>query len=242
MITLYGAGARFGLPEASPYVTKTEVQLKLAGLDYRKEPGRPDQSPKGQMPWIDDDGQAVGDSHFIREHIEAKYGVDLDEGLSELERAQAWAVERMLENHFNWTTGYMRWMVPENFAKGPAQFFTGLPDAVREDAQARVAANMKAQGVGRHTEAEIVGLGERSLKALSAILGDRDWLGGDRPCGADATLFGALSAAMTPFFDSPIRARAEAYPNLVAYVRRGMARWYPEHAWETAPEPVLEQA
>ena len=37
MITLFGFGAGFGLPEMSPFVTKTEVQLRMAGLAYRKE-------------------------------------------------------------------------------------------------------------------------------------------------------------------------------------------------------------
>ena len=32
-------GAGFGLPEISPYVTKTEVQLKMAALPYRKLKG-----------------------------------------------------------------------------------------------------------------------------------------------------------------------------------------------------------
>ena len=31
MITLYGFGENFGLPEVSPYVTKTEVHLRRAG-------------------------------------------------------------------------------------------------------------------------------------------------------------------------------------------------------------------
>ena len=50
MITLYGFGAGFGLPEISPFVTKTEVQLKMAGLAYRKEKAKPPASPKGQLP------------------------------------------------------------------------------------------------------------------------------------------------------------------------------------------------
>ena len=41
MITVYGFGAGFGLPEISPFVTKTEVQLKMAGLGYVKEKARP---------------------------------------------------------------------------------------------------------------------------------------------------------------------------------------------------------
>ena len=36
MIVLYGGGAGFGLPEVSPYVTKAEVLIKMAGLPYRK--------------------------------------------------------------------------------------------------------------------------------------------------------------------------------------------------------------
>ena len=57
MITLYGFGEGFGLPEISPFVTKTEVQLKMAGLAYRKEKARPPASPKGQLPYIVDDAE-----------------------------------------------------------------------------------------------------------------------------------------------------------------------------------------
>src|SRR5580693_7749480 len=115
MITLYGFGPGFGLPENSPYVTKTEVQLQLAGLAHRKALATPPDSPKGQLPFIDDDGERIADSTFIRAHIERKYGFDFDAGLNETERAQAWAIERMIENHFNWTSGYARWILPDNF-------------------------------------------------------------------------------------------------------------------------------
>ena len=97
MITLYGFGPGFGLPGVSPFVTKTEVQLKMAGLTYRKERAMPPASPKGQLPYIDDDGRGVADFTFIRAHIEGKYGFDFDAGLDLRQRAQAWAFERMIE-------------------------------------------------------------------------------------------------------------------------------------------------
>lgn len=231
MIILYCAGPGFGLPEMSPYVTKTEVQLQLAGLGYRKERAAPNLSPKGQLPFVNDDGDLVADSTFIRAHIEQKYGVDLDDGLSPRQRAEAWAIERMLENHFGWTMVYSRWIIPENFTKGPANFFNGAPDHVRDDAQGRVAGTLYGMGVTRHAHDDITELGDRSLLALSELLANQRYLMGDRPTAVDASAFAMLAAVQTPFFDSPLQKRSLRYPNLIAYVERMMALHYPDHDW-----------
>jgi glutathione S-transferase len=245
MIVLYGSNPNFGLPEASPYVTKTEVQFKMAGVAYRKAPAAPNQSPKGQVPFIDDAGDIIADSTFIRAHVERKFGIDLDDGLTSLERAQAWAFERMLENQFGWAMAHARWIIPENFDKGPAHFFDAAPpemrDQMRADVRARVADTLRATGVGRHTPDEILMLADRSLRALSELLGDKPFLFGDRPVGVDATAFALLAAAMTPFFASPLQARACAYPNLVAYVDRIMRLYYPEHAWDVRSGAHVEE-
>lgn len=232
MITLYGLGEGFGLPEISPYVTKTEVQLKMAGLGYVKALASPDQSPKGQMPFIEADGTKVADSTFIRVFLERTYGLDFDEGLDAAQRAQAWAIERMMENHFGWTLATERWLCPRNFAKGPAHFFDGAPDNVREMVLDEVRRNVRAVGIGRHTDLEIVALAVNSLAAVSAILGDKPYLFGARPCGADATVFGMLAGILTPFFEGEIRRRAEGFGNLVAYVDRLMAQFYPDFEWD----------
>lgn len=236
MITLHGAGPGFGLPEISPYVTKTEVQLKMLGLAYEKKRAAPQESPKGQVPFIDDQGARIADSHFIREHLEKKLGVALDAHLDARKQAEAWAIERMLENHFGAATSYARWLIQENFDKGPAHFFDGAPEEMRAklraDVQARVRENLRAS-VARHTETEIVELGERSLSALSIFLGDKPYLFGEKPAGVDATAFAMLAGILTPFFDSPLRRRAERYPNLVAYTARMMKQFFPDHPWET---------
>ena len=69
-IILSGGGEMWGLPEISPFVTKTEIHLRMAGLDYTKRQAMPEESPKGQIPFIDDGGMLIGDSTFIRFHIE----------------------------------------------------------------------------------------------------------------------------------------------------------------------------
>jgi glutathione S-transferase len=235
MITLYGFGAGFGLPEISPFVTKTAVQLKMAGLGYRKQRAMPPASPKGQWPYIDDEGQSIVDSTFIRAHIEQKYGFDFDAGLDQRQRAQARAFERMIEHHVYWGLVGARWADADNFAKGPAHFFDGAPqdrrEKLREDAQFRVAENYLLSGLGRHAPDDDVELEVRSLYALSLQIDEKPYLMGDEPCGTDATAFGALAGILTPFFQSKLRLRAEALENLTAYVDRMMEQYYPEFAW-----------
>lgn len=234
-LTLYATRAGFGLPDTSPFVIKTEVQLKMAGLVYDRASAIPPQAPNGKLPFINDHDEVVSDSTFIRAHIERKYGVDLDEGLDACQRAQSWAIERLLEDHLYFAMVWFRWIDPENFAKGPAHFADGAPEAgraqLRQDMQARKAVELHAQGMGRHTPARIAVLGERSIDALAQLLGDKPWLMGETHSGVDAAAFGMLACVATPFFDTPLRRAVEAHPNLIAYVARMMRRYYPEHPW-----------
>ncbi len=242
-ITLFGAGPGFGLPEVSPYVTKTIVQLKMAGLAYDFEGAMPSDSPKGQVPFIEDSGRRIADSTFIRGHVEATYGVDLDAGLAPAERAQAWAIERMIENQLGWTAAWFRFFDEANFEKGPAHWFDWAPQEMRPKLKAdlldQVAINLKAVGVGRHTPDEIVELGTRSLWALSTLLGDKAFLMGDKATSVDAIAFATLAQILTPWFDSPLRRRCEGFANLVAYVDRMMARFFPDFAWTAALPPQM---
>lgn len=234
-LTLYVTRAGFGLPDTSPFVLKTEVQLQMAGLAYERVASIPPQAPKGKLPYIDDHGQIVTDSTFIRAHLERRYGVDLDAGLDAGQRAQAWAIERMLEDHLYFAMVWFRWVDPDNFARGPAHFADAAPEdqreSLRRQLQARRQAELHAQGMGRHAPAEIAALGARSIDALAHLLGDKPWLMGDGPSGVDATAFGLLASVLTPFFDTPLRRAAQAHGNLVAYADRMMARHYPDAEW-----------
>lgn len=234
-LTLYTSRAGFGLPDTSPFVLKTEVQLKMAGVAYERASTIPPQAPIGKLPFIDDHGEVVSDSTFIRAHVERKYGVDLDAGLDAQQRAQAWAIERLLEDHLYFAMLWFRWIDPDNFSRGPAHFADTAPEAeraaLRQQMQARKAADLHAQGLGRHAPARIAELGTRSIDALALLIGDRPFLMGNELSAVDATAFGMLACTVTPFFDTPLRRAVEARPNLVAYVARMMQRFYPEQAW-----------
>lgn len=234
MITLYSFGPFFGLPDASPFVLKAMMLLKLAGLPYVEDHSGFSRAPKGKLPYIDDDGTIVADSTFIRFHIEKKYGVDFDAGLSPEQRAQGWAIEKMLEEHLYWMVVHARWMNDANFERGAAKFFDAVPALIRPLAKAlvrrKIAKSLQAQGIGRHSEADIMELGTRDIEALSILLGDKPFLFGETPSGADAAAFAFVAEILVPENDTPLRAATAAKANLVAYRDRLLKAYFPKFA------------
>jgi glutathione S-transferase len=230
MLTFYGFGPAFGLPDPSPFVMKSEVHLKMAGVAYTFQRAAPPTAPKGKMPFIQTGAHRVGDSTFIRAHIEKTTGFDFDKGLYTVQRSIAWAIERMLEDHLYFALIQMRWLDDENWQKGPSHFFDGAPDGVAQAARERVREKLVHHGLGKHSVDEIAELGGRSLDALSAFLGDKPYLMGETPCGADATVLGFTAAVLTSFFTGELRKRAESHANLIAYRDRMMGQYFPSFA------------
>lgn len=234
MLTLYTFGPHFGLPDPSPFVTKADVLLKMAGVPYRTDTTGFKKAPKRKLPYLDDGGLLVADSTFIRMHLQRRYDIDFDAGLSPSERGVAWAFEKMCEDHLYWAVLHARWMIDANFDAGPRRFFDVAPAPIRPLIVAMVKRQVRrslwGHGFGRHTEEEIAELAVRDLGAIADFLGDKPYLMGARPCGADATVFAFVAACFPTRFKTPIRIAAELQPNLVAYRDRMLGQYYPELA------------
>ena len=234
MITLYTFAPMGGLPDPSPFVTKAMVLLKMAGLEYREDRTGFPKAPKGKLPYIDDDGTIVADSTFIRWHLEKAHGVDFDAHLTPEQRAQAWAVEKMCEEHLYWLAIRGRWLDDANFARSPAHFFDKAPAPLRPLIRTMVRRSVRKslfrQGLGRHTNEEATQLGLKDIETLGTLLGDKPYLFGDKPCGADATVFAFVAALLWSLWESPLKDATAARQNLVAYRDRGMKSYFPSFA------------
>jgi glutathione S-transferase len=232
MITLYAFGPLFSLPDPSPFVMKAEVLLKMSGLPYKVDFNGFRKAPKGKLPYIDDDGERIADSTFIRWHLERKHKVDFDRGLSAEQRGIAWAFEKMAEDNLYWAVLDSRWMDDENFRKGPLTFFSGIPAPVRPLVVGMIRRGVRKaaynHGMGRHTKAEIAELATHGVDAIAAYLGAKPFFMGDEPAGVDATVYAFAAGTLCPQFETPIRTAAERHDNLKRYVSRMTARYYPE--------------
>lgn len=231
MITLYCFQPAGGLPDASPFVVKAMTLLEMSGLQYEKDSGGFAKAPKGKKPYIKDGADLIADSTFIRFHLEQAHGIDFDAGLTDEQKAIGWCAEKMCEEHLYWIIAYSMWLDEANFERGPAKFFKKIPAFARPFAKwymrRRVRKNLRSQGLGRHSPAEIAALGVRDIEALAALIGDKPYLCGEEPCGADATVFAFIAAVMSPLSQTAYRDAALAKPNLVAYRDRMMARFFP---------------
>lgn len=230
-ILLYRFGPFLGTPDASPFVIKAMLLLKFAGLRYRLLDGNPMTAPRRFLPFIRDEGVTVTDSTLIRWHIERKYGVAFDAALDPRQRALAWAIERMCEDHLYFALLALRWIDDHNFRDGLGRhMFTAVPLAVRPLAKVVLRRmnrkRLAGHGLGRHDAGDLERLAMRDLDALAALLGEARYLGGDTPCAADATLFGILTSIITPPLRSPIIAAARGHANLVGYCDRIMSQYF----------------
>ncbi len=204
----------------------------MAGIPYTARPGDIRRSPKGKIPWIDDDGTVLGDSSAIVEYLKDKHGDTLDARLSADERARIHALQRMIEEHTYFALAVLRWSseaakphLQAAFSKLLPPVFGGL---IMGMIRKGVLKSAKAQGVGRHSHAEIIERMRVDLHTVSIALGDSPYFFGDEPTSLDAILYGFLPNIMETPWDAPEKDVVATFPNLLDHSARVKARYFAE--------------
>jgi hypothetical protein len=87
MIALYSYPGLFGVADNNGYGLKVFAFLKLTGLPFTHQHiFDASAAPRGQLPYIVDDGETIGDSDTIIEHLTRKYRLTIDDGLTAAQR------------------------------------------------------------------------------------------------------------------------------------------------------------
>ncbi len=230
MLTLIQYPAAFGSSSASPFCTKVEILLKLAGLDYvREDLSDARRMPHAKLPVLKDGQELIPDSVSISEYLQTKHKAKFDDALSAEELAVSHAFTRLCEERLYWVILYSRWMDASNWAVIRQHFFGGIPwpgrVVVPRLVHKQVRQSLRAQGVGRHDSESVYKFGIRDLEAISEYLGKKPFMMGVEVGSVDATVYAFVAAILFAPFPSPLKSAAEKMENLQAYCKRMRKRF-----------------
>src|ERR1700745_4019421 len=109
VITLYSYPTLFGVADNKGYGLKVFAFMRIAGLPFVHEHiFDASAAPRGQLPYIVDDGEPVGDSEAIIAHLIGKYRLKTDAALTTRERGLSLLITRLLDDLY-WVMSYSRW-------------------------------------------------------------------------------------------------------------------------------------
>ena len=194
--------------------------LRLCNVPFRHEHILDASSaPRGQLPFIADAGETIGDSDTIIAHLVAKYRLALDSELTAAQRDMSHLIERMLDDLY-WVMSYSRWK-DERFRPAFLQAFRREHPSLTEEglqkAQDFNAQRYHYQGIGRYSPAAAYARGIADLQVLANLVPPTGFLHGPQPGSIDAAIYGFLANIYFYEIDTPLRQFVAAHGNLVRH-------------------------
>jgi glutathione S-transferase len=220
VITLYSYPELFGVADNNAYGLKVFAFFKLTRVPFAHEHiFDASAAPRGQLPYIIDDGEMIGDSDAIIAHLIGKYRLTIDDGLTGAQRDTRHLVIRMLDDLY-WVMSYSRW-------KDEA-FWPSFRDALRREhpslteeglrkAQVFNSQRYYYQGIGRYAPAAAYARGIADLQILANLLSANDYMFGQSPTSIDACIYGFIANILFYPIETPLRQFVVSHPNLVRH-------------------------
>lgn len=215
----------------SPFALKLETYLRLKKVNY--EPVYSLKfSRKGQIPFIELNGEQIPDSNQIITELE-KRGISKADELSPSQKAISHLAKVAMENHtclagFHWRYGYH---MPEFYEKLCEPFFgNGRSLTFFKNFQPyAMIMKTKMHGLGRHNLDEIADFSFQDLDALSTLLGSQPFFNGEKATSIDCTIFGHLVQFVYMPLDIPQKKHIkDKCQNLAAFVDRMREEFWPD--------------
>jgi len=227
----------------SPFALKLETWLRLSGIKYENIHTMKFSS-KGQIPYIELNGEQIPDSNIIIEKLKDKFQVEPDKDISEADIAVGHAATVMVENHtahigFHYRYGHHM----QNFLE-TLQLEEYYPSGKQVKNWGKFqpyATRFRSwlQGIGRHENTEVWEMSFKDLSALSAWLGTKHYFLGSKPSTVDCMLFGHLAQFLFIDIGFPQKTFMEAKcSNLVELVHRMKKDLWPD--WDESIEEAKQ--
>ncbi|HHF7348425.1 TPA: glutathione S-transferase family protein [Legionella feeleii] len=209
MLILYSYPELFGLPDNNPFGLKVDTFLRLAKINYQLEHILDTKdAPRGQLPYILDDGEMITDSNRIIQHLTKKYKITFDSNLSPTQKNLQFLVTRLLDNHLYWVMSYSRWQDEQFWPLFKAEFLRQFPQLAENSLEKTRNYNIEKyhyQGIGRYKKEEIYQAGIDNLKSIDLMLAHNDFFFGSKFHTIDACCYGFLANILYFQIETPLK-------------------------------------
>ena len=222
MLTLYSYPALFGVTDNNGYGLKVFAFLRLAGVPFRHEHiFDASNAPRGQLPYIVDGNDTVGDSEAILDFVTQRYRLTIDAALNPMQRTTNLLITRMLDDLY-WVMSYSRWKDERFWPAFRAALLREHPSLTEEGLAKAQAFNHQRyyyQGIGRFDPDAAMARGVADLETLAALIPSHGYLHGEKPTSIDAAIYGFIANIYFYDIDTPLKQFVAAQENIVRHCR-----------------------
>ncbi len=222
MITLYSYPELFGVADNNGYGLKVFTFLRLNGMPFKHEHVfDASAAPRGQLPYIVDDGETIGDSDTIIAHVIAKNRLKIDAALTAGQRDMSLLITRMLDDLY-WVMSYSRWKDERfwpTFRDALLREHPSLTEAGLRKAQEFNFQRYHFQGIGRYAPDAAYARGLADLKVLADIIPANGYVHGETPTSIDAGIYGFIANIFFYDIDTPLKQFVVSAGNMVRHCR-----------------------
>jgi len=213
----------------SPPCAKVHMALSWKGLEYRtKNCNSPRDAkqfnPRGRVPVLLIDGQAVVDSSDILTELDRRFPAEPLLPAGSTARAQAHLLEDWADELLYFQLVYLRWYSDPGWARLAPAIFGRLPRPLRKLVPAlvrrKVRARLEGQGTGlKPLEVVLREVGE-GLDMLENLLGEDPFFCGTQACRGDLALAAVLDQLLLPLHPPETAIDLGSRPRLAAWLQR----------------------
>jgi glutathione S-transferase len=222
MLTLYSYPTLFGVADNNGYGLKVFAFLRLAGVPFRHEHiFDASKAPRGQLPYIVDGDDTVGDSETILQFVTRKYALTIDAALTPSQRTTSLLIGRMLDDLY-WVMSYSRWKDERYWPAFRDALLREHPNLTADGLARAQAFNFQRyhyQGIGRYDPDAAMARGLTDLGALAQLVPAQGYVHGEEPTAIDAGIYGFIANIYFYDIDTPLRQFVVAHDNLVRHCR-----------------------